>query len=92
MGKLSFRCEYHYFTLDQKKDAWYYPGKAQRRDETGASGRELGHEIDLTFHYKAAHWFDFRGGYCLFFPGDFIRKTGPDPDASWAFLQTVFSF
>lgn len=90
--ELSFRCEYHYFTLDQKKDAWYYPGKAQRRDETGASGRELGHEIDLTFHYKAAHWFDLRGGYCLFFPGEFIRKTGPDPDASWAFLQTVFSF
>jgi len=92
MDKLSFRCEYHYFNLDQKKDAWYYPGKAHRRDETGASGRELGHEIDLTFHYKAAHWFDLRGGYCLFFPGDFIRKTSPNPDASWAFLQTVFSF
>jgi hypothetical protein len=90
--KLSFRFEYHYFTLDQKKDAWYYPGKAQRRDETGASSRELGHEIDLTFHYKAAHWFDIRSGYCLFFPGDFIKKTGPDPDASWAFFQTVFSF
>jgi hypothetical protein len=45
-----------------------------------------------TFHYKAAHWFDIRSGYCLFFPGDFIKKTGPDPDASWAFFQTVFSF
>jgi ACR3 family arsenite transporter len=20
-------------------------------------------KIDLTFHYKAAHWFDLRGGY-----------------------------
>jgi len=90
--RLSFRGEYHYFTLDKKKDAWYYPGKAQRRDPTGNSGRDLGQEIDLTFHYKAKKWLDLKGGYCFFFPGEFIRNTGPHPDASWAFLQTVFMF
>lgn len=90
--KLSLRGEYHYFTLDEKKDAWYYPGKAQRRDKTGASGRDLGQEVDLTFHYKASKRLDLRGGYCMFFPGEFIRNTGPHPNASWAFLQTVFYF
>ncbi|PIP41746.1 MAG: hypothetical protein COX19_02775 [Desulfobacterales bacterium CG23_combo_of_CG06-09_8_20_14_all_51_8] len=90
--KLSFRAEYHYFTLDEKKDAWYYPGKAQRRDVTGNSGRELGHEIDLTFNWKPFSWLDILGGYCMFFSGEFIEKTGPAPDASWTFLQTVFFF
>ncbi len=27
----------------------------------------------------------------LLLPGEFIRNTGPGSDASWAFLQTVFS-
>ena len=63
---ISFRGEYHYFTLDGKKDAWYFPGNAQRRDLRGASGRELGHEVDLTFHYTPVKWFDVIGGYCFF--------------------------
>jgi hypothetical protein len=90
--KFSFRGEYHYFTLDEEKDAWYYPGKAQRRDSTGNSGRELGHEVDLTFRWQPLDWLDILGGYCMFFPGEFIQNTGPSPDATWTFLQTVFSF
>jgi hypothetical protein len=90
--KLTFRAEYHYFTLDEKKDAWYYPGKAQRRDVTGQSGRDLGQEIDWTFNWKPLDWLEVLGGYCMFFPGEFIKNTGPSPDASWTFLQTVFSF
>jgi len=89
---ISFRGEYHYFTLDEKKDAWYFPGNAQRRDLSGSSGRELGHEVDITFHYLPVKWFDVRGGYCFFVPGKFIRETGPHPLAQWVFLQTEISF
>ena len=89
---LSFRSEYHYFTLDEKKDAWYFPGGPQRRDSSGGSGRELGHEVDLSFHYKSDSWFDLMGGYCFFIPGEFISNTGPDPDTQWFFLQTTISF
>jgi len=89
---ISFRGEYHYFTLDEKKDAWYFPGNAQRRDMSGTSGRELGHEVDITFHYMPVKWFDIMGGYCFFVPGEFIGKTGPDPLTQWVFLQTEISF
>jgi hypothetical protein len=89
---ISFRGEFHYFTLDEKKDAWYFPGNAQRRDLSGISGRELGHEVDLTFHYTLVKWFDVIGGYCFFVPGEFIKKTGPDPLTQWMFLQTEISF
>lgn len=90
--KISFRGEYHYFTLDEKNDAWYYPGKSQRRDLSGSSGRELGHEVDLTFHYKPVKWLDILGGYCFFVPGEFIEKTGPHPVPQWIFLQTEIFF
>jgi len=89
--KLSLRGEYHYFALDQKKDAWYYPGKPQRRDMTGSSGRELGHEVDLSFRYKPTWWFELMGGYCFFVPGEFISNTGRDPEAKRGFCRRHFS-
>jgi hypothetical protein len=89
---IKLRGEVHYFTLDEKADAWYYPGKAQRRDKTGASGRELGHEVDLTFSYSFWGKLELRGGWCFFLPGEFIRNTGPAPVAHWGFLQGQVSF
>lgn len=89
---LDLRGEYHYFTLDEKRDAWYSPGGAERRDESGMSGRELGHEVDLTFHYRPRWWFELRGGWAFFVPGEFFRDTGPAPDAQWGFLQLQFYY
>ena len=89
---LRLRGEYHYFTLDEKKDAWYFPGRVQRRDPAGRSGRELGHELDMVFYYDPTSWCHLMGGYCLFFPGEFIRNTGTAPGVQWGFLQTKFYF
>ena len=47
--KQSLRIEYHYFTLDKDKDAWYSPGGIWRKDKTGNAGTELGHEIDFIW-------------------------------------------
>jgi len=89
---ISLRCEYHYFTLDEPEDAWYYPGGPQRRDKKGLSGRELGHEVDLTVRKKLFDWLEMLGGYCFFIPGEFIRNTGRSPVAQWYFLETTFFF
>lgn len=88
----TIRAEYHYFTLDEAKDAWYYPGKAPRRDETGASGRELGHEVDLTVRKKVAKFLEMLVGYSFFVPGEFIKNTGKHPTSQWYFLETTFYF
>lgn len=88
----TLRAEYHYFTLDEARDAWYYPNKAQRRDKTGSSGRELGHEVDLTARKKIADYLELLGGYCFFIPGEFIKKTGPSPTAHWYFLEATLYF
>jgi len=89
---LTLRAEYHYFTLDKARDAWYFPGNVERRDETGRSGRELGHEIDLTAKKNITDHFEILGGYCFFIPGEFVKNTGKSPLGQWYFLQTTFYF
>jgi hypothetical protein len=85
--------DWHYFELDRAQDAWYYGnGRPQRWDPTGESGRRLGHEIDLTIHYKYSDHLRLRAGYSHFFPGTFIRRTGKSPQADWVHLQTMWEF
>jgi len=89
---LTFRGEYHHFELDEAKDAWYFPGKAVRRDPTGSSSRFLGHEIDLTVRKKIFGWLEVLSGFCFFLPGKYAKETGPSPIAKWRFLETTFYF
>lgn len=89
---LGLKAEYHYFMLDQAHDAWYFPGKAVRRDKTGSSGRELGQEIDLTARMKVTSNLEFLTGACFFMPGELVKNTGKSPQASWYFLETTFIF
>ncbi len=85
--------DWHYFELDQAQDAWYYGnGRPQRWDPTGGSGRQLGHEIDLTLHYKVSDQLRLRAGYSHFFPGTFIRRTGTSPQADWVHLQAQWNY
>ncbi len=89
---LTFKGEYHYFTLDQTRDAWYFPGKAVRWDKTGSSGQELGHELDITVRMKVSKYLELLVGSSFFMPGDFVKDTGKSPQASWYFLETTFYF
>jgi len=48
-GKVKTAMIYHTFWLNHNKDALYNAGgDAGRRDPTGSSGKEVGHELDLT--------------------------------------------
>lgn len=78
--------------LDEAKDAWYFPGKAVRKDPTGSSGRPLGHEVDLTVRKKISGRLELLSGICVFLPGEYVKKTGRSPAAKWCFLETTFYF
>ncbi len=83
--------DFHRFQLAQARDAWYYcTGKKMRWDPTGASGRDLGDEIDLIWKYRAHRHVTLMAGCCAFFPGNFIQSTGPAGNAYWAFGQVEF--
>ncbi|MEM4721083.1 MAG: alginate export family protein [Candidatus Methanomethylicaceae archaeon] len=89
---MTLRGEYHYFMLDKAKDAWYSPSGAQRRDKGGDSGRELGHEVDLTAKKRFSNDLELLCGYSFFIPGEFVKKTGSSPTAHWWFFQTTVFF
>jgi hypothetical protein len=89
---LTLRGEYHLIGLDEAKDAWYFPGKALRRDITGSSGRLLGHEVDITVRKKISGWLEILSGACFFLPAEFVKKTGGSPIVQWYFLEATFYF
>jgi hypothetical protein len=90
--RLNLKGEYHYFMLDAPRDAWYFPGKALRRDQTGSSGQALGHEIDVTARIKIWDYLELLAGSGIFLPGKFVKQTGRSPAARWHFLETTLSF
>ncbi len=85
--------DWHWFYLDEAKDAWYYcNGRGQRQDSTGQAGSTVGQEIDLIVSHSYSDHLKFQTGYAHFFPGGFLKDTGSSPDADWVFLQMLYSF
>ncbi len=93
VSKTRIALEYHFFRLDDSKDAWYWSsGRAARQDATGGSGSSVGQELDLTLAYDYSKHMKFLIGYAHFLPGRFLRRTGDSPDADWFFVQVHYSF
>ena len=85
--------EYHHFSLDQSRDAWYTTGlKAYRRDPSGGSGTSLGDELDFRVVWTLWSHLEMMGGYGRFFPGRFVMNTGFASPANWFFVQTAYSW
>ena len=82
----------HHFALDQSRDALYNAaGAAIRRDATGASGKNVGDELDLILNFHLTRRADLLTGYSYLFAGDFLRKTNgasnKTADASFVYLS-----
>ena len=68
--------QYHRFWLDSPRDALYNAaGNAVRRDATGRSGRDVGHEVDFVSNFHLSKHTDVMAGYSYLFGGDFLRRT-----------------
>ncbi len=91
--KVKTRMAYHTFWLNAKRDAIYNAGGgAGRRDIFGNSGREIGHELDLTVAYKIDKHQSMLFGYSHFWDSDVIIKTGPSEDADFFYVQYQMKF
>lgn len=102
LRKLSLTADGHFFRLANATDFWYgdlgRPVKgvtgAQLRDPSGASGKDLGTEVDVTATYALARTFSVSGGYARFMPGSFVRKVnnGKAAASNWFYVQTLYGF
>jgi hypothetical protein len=87
---------YHCFRLDEPRDALYNAAGAPIRiDPTGAAGRDVGQELDLTVQYVLSPRADLLVGYSHFWAGDFVRATNPagvTGDVDFAYTQFSWRF
>jgi hypothetical protein len=85
---LTLGLQYHVFRLDSPKDALYNAfGRPVRQDRTGAAGSNVGEEIDVLCNAHLTDRQDVFVTYSYFFPGAFIRATGPSKPGQALYLQ-----
>ncbi|MHC5109116.1 MAG: alginate export family protein [Planctomycetota bacterium] len=91
--KVRGRVAWHAFMLTEREDAWYnVAGRPVRRDPTGRSGRDLGHELDVTLLWKIDVHSDLLFGYSHFWEGNFIQNTGKSENPDFIYLQYRYRF
>lgn len=84
---------YHAFYLSHERDALYNAaGGVVRRDATGLSGKEIGHEVDMTVSWKVGRHSDLLVGWSHLWDGNFIVDTGVDRDADMLYVQYAMKF
>ena len=84
--------DYHVFTLDERRDAWYTTGLvAYRRDPSGGSGQALADELDLRVVWVPLEHFEVMGGLGRAWPRGFAERTGAATAATWSFVQMAYS-
>ena len=84
---------YHAFFLSHERDALYNAGGGVvRRDRTGLSGKEIGHEVDVTVSWKIDRHSDLLLGWSHLWDGNFIVDTGVDRDVDLFYVQYAMKF
>jgi hypothetical protein len=85
---------HHIFKLQQARDALYdTTGKVVRIDPGGATGSDVGEELDLTARFRFTPRADLLLGYYHLFPGPFLLHTpGGAPGRDFYFTQFNVKF
>ncbi len=73
-------------------DALYNSGGSVLRPGTGTTERYIGAETDLVATYQFDRHMLGYASYNHFFPGDFIRTTGPARGSDYAYAALQFTY
>jgi len=96
---ISLKAEYHNLSLRDASDAWYNAAggvnvgeNGNLVDPTGASGRDLGQEFDLSASYGLGKG-TLSAGFSYFKPGNFTQAVGGFSDArKFGYIQFQVRF
>jgi hypothetical protein len=91
----SLECDYHKLGLVQAKDAWYSrSADVDLRDATGASGKDVGWEVDVVAKIDLPMSQKLEIGLASFSPGTFVRQTngGHAESSQWGYVQVKAVF
>ncbi len=91
--KLTVQGDYHRFLLAERRGLWKNAGGGVLGfDPTGAAGRDLGQEVDLTFRIPLDSHLSFLAGYSIFLPGAFAERTRGPETHHFGYIQTTVRF
>jgi len=90
---LTFEADYHRFLLAARRGPWKNAGgRVLGFDPTGASGRDLGQEVDFTFRLPIEKHLNFLAGYSIFLPGRFAARTRGPETHHFGYIQATLGF
>ncbi len=84
---LKARAAYHHFRLTDSAGGWYDASGRLVRPGVANASTSLGDEVDAVVTWKWRPGLNLELGYGLFVPGDFVKDTGQDDIAHFAYLQ-----
>jgi hypothetical protein len=91
--KVTSRLAFYSFWLSENEDALYNAGGAAvRRDPSGRSGHDVGHELDWTIVWTIDVHQSVLFGYSHFWDGGFIQETSFSENADLLYVQYAYKF
>jgi hypothetical protein len=78
---------YGAYWLASPRDAWI---PTTRIDPEGRSGDFVGQDLEARVRIQLDPRVELELGYSHFFPGPFVRNTGPSPDSDFFYVSTTF--
>ncbi len=85
------KAEFHKFWLAERKDGWYLNAR-EYRDKSGASGDEVGRELDFFAIIDLSKNNQFQIGFGHFWPNGFAEKQASHKQSNWVFLQYMYKY
>ncbi|MGH9779300.1 MAG: alginate export family protein [Candidatus Acidiferrales bacterium] len=91
--KVTLEADYHRFLLAARRGPWKNAGgRVLGSDPTGAAGRDLGQEVDLTVRFPVERHVNLLAGYSFFLPGRFAETTRGPETHHFGYIQTTVKF
>ena len=89
---LTLSVQQYFFWRASDRDALYNKSGVVFRPGTGTTASYVGAEIDLFATYTFSRHLLGYAGYSHFFPGEFIRKSGPAKDSDFLYSAIQYTF
>lgn len=92
IGKSRLEVAAFTFSRARREDGLYNGGGGLVRSGDSATERHVGEEIDVTWALPMGDAGKLLLGYSHFFPGDFVKASGPSTSTDFAYLQYLMAF
>lgn len=92
VDKLTVDLHGHFFWRASADDGLYNVGGGLSRPGSAGDAREVGSEIDLLLRYQLDRHTSLMLGYSHFFPGSFIRESGPSRSTGFLYAGAEYRF